>query len=484
MSNLLAALSSAANSISVFEKALSVSQNNIANSATPGYVEQTQTFHALPFDSFSGAAGGVNAGPVSDARNEFAEKAVQRAQTTLGNWEEQITTLQGLQTSFDLTGKSGIPGALNALFSAFSNWSASPNDNTARLGVLNAAQGLAQAFQQQAAEISSAATSADSELTSLVSQVNTLTGRIQQDNIKNTTGGTADSAVQADLYYNLEQLSEIVPITTRKESDGSTTVLLAGQTPLVIGVGQYRIDANIAVPLNPPPSNPGGPPSAQVLDSDGNDITARITSGKIGGLLQARNGTLARLQGDSNQQGSLNQLAQAIADRINSLLTGGNISDADPVTGAPAVPGIALFTYDATNPAATASTLAVNSAITPGQLAAIDPGPPEVGNGIPLAMANLAAPQNAADKINNMSYTQYFGDIAADLGTAISTAQSNRSTTRDALTQAQTLRQQGSGVDLNSEAIKVLQFQQAYDAASKVVNILSQLTQNFLDAIR
>jgi flagellar hook-associated protein 1 FlgK len=100
-----------------------------------------------------------------------------------------------------------------------------------------------------------------------------------------------------------------------------------------------------------------------------------------------------------------------------------------------------------------------------------------------LALANLAAPQNAADKINNMSYTQYFGDIAANLGTAISTAQNNQTTNRDGLTQAQTLRQQGSGVDLNSEAIKVLQFQQAYDAASKVVNILSQLTQNFLDAI-
>jgi flagellar hook-associated protein 1 FlgK len=484
MSNLLASLSSAAGSISVFEKALAVTQNNIANSATPGYVEQTPSFEPITFDPNSGAAGGVTSGPVIDARNVFAEKTVQRAQTALGTWEEQVSTLQGLQTSFDITGASGIPGALNTLFSAFSTWSAAPNDSTAQQSVLNGAQGLALAFHQQAAAISSAATGADSELSSLVSQVNTLAGKIRQDNIQNTNGSAADPAVQADLYNNLEQLSEIAPITTLKESDGSLSVFLAGQTPLVIGQTQYQISSDVAVPTNPPPTNPGGPPSAQVLDANGSDITALITTGKIGGVLQARNGTLAQLQGDSNQQGSLNQLAQAIADRVNSLLTGGNISDANPVTGAPAVPGVPLFTYDATNPAAAASTFAVNPGITPGQLAAIDPGPPEVGNGIPLKLANLAAPQNAADKINNVSYTEFYGGIAGQLGTAISTAQDSQTTSQDALSQAQALRQQDSGVDLNAEAIKVLQFQQSYDAASKMVTILAQLTQNFLDAIQ
>src|SRR6185312_8858168 len=110
------------------------------------------------------------------------------------------------------------------------------------------------------------------------------------------------------------------------------------------------------------------------------------------------------------------------------LLTNGNISNADPVTGAPAVPGIPLFLYDATNATATAQTLTVNPAATANQLAAIDPGPPEVDNGIPLALANLATPQSAADEINNMSYTQFFGNMTGQLGSAISTAQTNQAT--------------------------------------------------------
>jgi flagellar hook-associated protein 1 FlgK len=485
MSNISAALNSMAGAISAFDTALTVSQNNIANAKTPGYVEQTATFEPLPIDySIGGASGGVVAGPVIDARDVYAESAVQQAQTALGNWTQQLGTLQALQSSFPIDGTTGIPGALNRLYSAFSGWAASPNDSNARQAVITASHGLEQAFQQQASAVSSAAQGAENDLTNLVNHVNTLTGKIRQDNISlGTAGGASDAAVQADLYNNLEQLSAIVPITTIRQSDGATEVLLNGQTPLVVGQTQYKIAANVAVPQSPPPTYPSAPPGAQVLDSDGADITREITSGQIGGVLQAVNVTLAQMQGSASQQGSLNQLAQAVADRVNSVLTSGNITNANPVNGTPAMPGVALFTYDATNPAGIAASFSVSPGMTPDQLAAIDPGPPEVDNGIPLALANLATPQTAADEINGMSYNEFYGTLAGQLGTAVSTAQSNQQSTQETLTQAQTLRQQSSGVDLNQEAIRVLQFQQAYDAASKMVAILDQVTQDFLNAI-
>src|SRR5689334_24731432 len=49
---------------------------------------------------------------------------------------------------------------------------------------------------------------------------------------------------------------------------------------------------------------------------------------------------------DSSQPGQLNQLAQAVADRINTLLTSGNISGSQP--------GVPLFTYNAGNPTSAA----------------------------------------------------------------------------------------------------------------------------------
>lgn len=484
MSNLFSALQSSADALSVFQSALSVSQNNIANVSTPGYVKQTQMLEALPFSSSGGASGGVAAGPVESARDTYAEQTVQTAVTSLGTWEQQLGVLQPLQSSFDITGSSGIPGALNQLFQAASGWAAAPNDSTAQASVLNAAQTVSQAFQQQSAAVTQAVASADGQLGGLVSQVNALAGQIRQDNVARSQEGPGDPSLDANVYSTLEQLSEIVPITTLKASDGSTTVLLDGQTPLVLGQNQYQISSNVSVPTNPPPANPGGPPSAQVLDSNGNDITSNITTGQLGGLLHVRNVTLAQLQGDSSQQGSLNQLAQAVADTVNGLLTGGNISDANATTGTPAVPGIPLFTYAAGNPSSVAQTLSVNPNITPSQLAAIDPGPPEVDNGVALKIAALATPQNAADEINGMSYVGFYGDIAGGVGSAISTAQNNQTTAQSVATQARNLRQQSSGVDLNQEAVTVLQFQRSYDAAAKMVTVLDQLTQDVVNMIQ
>ncbi|MEI9973623.1 MAG: methyltransferase domain-containing protein [Ignavibacteriota bacterium] len=48
MSNLLSALDASANALGVFQNALSVSSNNIANSSTPGYVKQIAQLEALP----------------------------------------------------------------------------------------------------------------------------------------------------------------------------------------------------------------------------------------------------------------------------------------------------------------------------------------------------------------------------------------------------------------------------------------------------
>ena len=57
--------------------------------------------------------------------------------------------------------------------------------------------------------------------------------------------------------------------------------------------------------------------------------------------LQLRNQVVPSLIGDSYQTGDLNQMAKQFADRVNQLLTAGNIT-----AGPPAVPGVPIFTYD------------------------------------------------------------------------------------------------------------------------------------------
>jgi flagellar hook-associated protein FlgK len=64
VSNLLASLRSTANALSVFERQLITSQNNVSNASTPGYARQSLTLQAKPFDPNGGIPGGVKAGPI------------------------------------------------------------------------------------------------------------------------------------------------------------------------------------------------------------------------------------------------------------------------------------------------------------------------------------------------------------------------------------------------------------------------------------
>src|SRR2546423_3302607 len=154
MSSLFAALGTATNALDVLENAIGVVQNNVSNANTPGYVTQTPTFLARPFDPAGNVWGGVESGAVLSARNTYAEQAVWSANQHAGSAAQQTASLGALDSLFDVSGTSGIPGALSQLSAAFSSWSSNPTDLTARQQVLTAAQNLSQSFNQTPASIS------------------------------------------------------------------------------------------------------------------------------------------------------------------------------------------------------------------------------------------------------------------------------------------------------------------------------------------
>ena len=123
-----------------------------------------------------------------------------------------------------------------------------------------------------------------------------------------------------------------------------------------------------------------------------------------------------------------------------------------------------------------AATLAVDSALTPDQLAAIDPGPPYVSNGTALNLAGLGNPLNAANQIDSFSFTEFYGSLAAGVGRQLSDAQDQKDIQKQLLTQAQSLREQVSGISLDEQAVLLIQFQRAYQANAKLITVLSDLT--------
>jgi flagellar hook-associated protein 1 FlgK len=69
------------------------------------------------------------------------------------------------------------------------------------------------------------------------------------------------------------------------------------------------------------------------------------------------------------------------------------------------------------------------------------------------------------------------------VGRDVSKAQQETIQYQDSVTQAQLQRQQQTGVSLDEEAAKLLQFQQAYSAMGKMISVLDSLTQTVIDLI-
>lgn len=453
MANLLTSLFNTANSMRAVEQALTVTENNVVNASTPGYVKQTATFEALPFDLTVGLPGGVIPGPVQSARDGFAEQAVRDQQTGLGLYQQKTSDLTAIQTYFDLSSSSGIAPAMSGLFNSFSQLSINPNDTVSRQAVLDQAQTVAQTFHHTAAGLASEGTNIDEQARSTISDINRLASTIAEINGQNRVdpSGGIDAGVDAQLNSTLEELSQEVNFTALQQSDGSITVYVGGQTPLVVGNQTFAISGDFSTA------------QTAVLSSTGTDISGTITGGKLSALLDDKNNVLPSYMSD------LNTLAQGLADQVNNTLQNGiDQHGAAPVTD--------LFHYDANLGAAV--TMGVNP-MTPDQIAATLPGAPG-GNGNAL---NLAALANGK-YLNNYTFAQFYGNLGGRVGTDLSSAQNDKSTKEQLLSQAQTLRQQVSGVSLDQEAEHLIAFQRAYQANAKMLTVLDSLTSTLMNLIQ
>ena len=98
-------------------------------------------------------------------------------------------------------------------------------------------------------------------------------------------------------------------------------------------------------------------------------------------------------------------------------------------------------------------------------------------------MSQLADPTASSDEIGGLSYTQYYAGMAANAGTLLDNANNQLQTQQSAVAQAQNVRQQISGVSLDDEATILIQFQQAYEASSKLITVLDQLTEDTINIL-
>jgi flagellar hook-associated protein 1 FlgK len=462
MGGLLSALNSAATALTALSQSLGISQQNVANASTPGYAAQTASI--VPIGLSGSGAGGGDYIDVSSSSNSFADAAVQAASSQASASQtlaQQLTPVNGL---FDITGTSGILAAFQQFSTAFASLSVTPNDPTAGAAALSAARNVGAAFNSVATSLDNQQSQVNAQVQTTTAEINSLATQIQQLNVQATgdsvSGGSA--GVNTSLRNSLDQLSSLVDITVSTNANGSVSVLAGGQLPLVIGDQAYQLSVN-----------PAAADGSQVTSSAGGNSPATF-SGQLGALLQSSD-TIGQLIGSGTTTGTVNTLASGFASQVNSLLTSG--------VNASGTAGVPIFTFNTTNPANAAGSLALDTTVTPDELGLATTGASAESNGVANQLAALASSTAPADQIGGFSAEGLFGSIAASAGQQLSDANSASTTDQTALTTAQTNRQQQIGVSLDQEAVGITTSQRSYEANAQVVTILNQLTEDAVNII-
>ena len=443
--SLTTALYAATGAMRVFERSLEAAQTNVSNVNTPGYARQRQEIVSF--------RDGIAAGDVISSRDKYNEASVWGRQNGLGRANQQIETLGQVEQALPVGENLGVASSLSSFFSSFTQLAVAPNSVTGRQAVLDKAQTLASDFNTTANRLARSAQGTEQEVSSAISRINSTLADIASFNKAVRVDGsiTQDGGVESRLYKSLENLSEYADFKALQQDDGSISVYLGGQTLGVIGDKALSISSVVV-------NN-----EVQIQDSGGQNITANFETGRLGALLDYRNKKYISYSGD------LNTLAQTVADKVNETLAAGvDLNGAAPVNN--------LFNY---NPAGgTAATLSVTQ-LAPEEIAAALATAPG-GNGNALNLTDLAK----QPQINGYNFTQFYGSIAAKVGGSVADAKANQNTETQLLSQARTIRQDASGVSLDEEAAYVLQVQRGYQAVSKLLTVISSLTDTVLGLIR
>jgi flagellar hook-associated protein 1 len=444
MSNLLGSLLNAAGAMRVMERSMAVVQANVTNASTPGYAKQRHLLTALPFDLSRGLVGGVASGGVIGARSQFAEQSVWRQTHLAGAADERAAHLSRLEPVFTIDPTQGVSGAMSRFFQTASALAVTPNDGGAREQLLQQAARVASAFHYTAAGLREAMSNAAHGVQAQLNEIHAIADQIRQLNaqFKQDYRAQSDAGLDARLHKLLEDLGEKIDFTMLRAEDGSVTILAGGQTPLVIGERVYQLN-----------SGPGGA-GVQVLDSEGRDITTQLKGGRIAALLELRNQLLP------GYEQSLNHLAAAFATEVNQVLASGVDLNGNP-------PSAALFSFD---PAGGAARTIQAGGVTAAELALASPTAPG-GNANALALAALEQQR----LVDGATFAQVFGTLAGRLGRDIANAREEASVQTQLWAQAREIRDELSRVNLDEEAILLMQFQRAYQATAKVIQAADEM---------
>lgn len=435
---------------------INVTGNNIANVNTSGYSRQRVQLTEAPAVNLGGyqVGTGVSVQGVQSFRDRFIESRLQTETGISGRLTARRDALSQVESALQSTGGGGLQNALSAFFGAFRDLDANPNSSALRGIAVQKGAALASAFQSTHKRLDDIRQSTDGQLRTTLDEVNSLSEKIanlnQQIKYAESTGGSA-SVMRDQRGELVNRIAELTGARSFENADGMLTVTIGEGRALVSGDRASLLQANSTPPL-----------SLATVTLNGQ--TAVFDEGSIRGLQDAVNATTAQID-------SLDALAVQIADRVNTLHASGTDQNGNAGTNF----------FNAGAPV-TAANISVNPAIAgdPRLVVASPLNQPGQNGTIAGEIANLLNDPNTTAGSRTGSFGSIFGSMVAEAGEQVRAAEDGLQTQAAIISQAQAQRAAVSGVSLDEEAINLMQYQKAYEAAARFLRVADEMTQTIL----
>lgn len=448
----------------VHQHALDITGHNLANASTPGYSRQEAVIGATaPYTNPSldssvtpGQFGtGVGVESIRRIKDEYLDHQVRRAATDTAYWEDQISVLQRAEASFAEPASSGIGDKIVDFFKAWQDLNNSPQDPGVKASVAQLGDELASLMsytynqltdvQNSVAVIDTTPAVTGGSLKQQVERANDLLVQIRNltDSIKRVYSlGQQPNDLLDKRDQLLEELSHFGPLTVTFETvNGKPT-------------GDFAELKMFGVDLKPAAG------TTLDLTTDGTKITL-----KAYGTIDVVN--LTDNCNDTNQAGSLLGLERARQSLIDfkSRLEDLAVSMRDKIAAVNNQP-----------PAASYPNFFVGD-LSSGNLG-VDPAllsnPGLIDGTKAKDIANLRGEE--IDPVNKpYTFEEYYSLLLTEVGGSTKSTDDMAANQSAISKQLTALRDSVSGVSVDEELTRMLQFQYGFQASARMINTLDEM---------
>lgn len=429
--------------------AIDITARNIANVNTEGYKRRRIDLSKLAL-GLGGLNGMLTKDGVTRIHQRFVENQLWYEDQDLGKYQSDEMILTQVQGIFNEPTASGLSNVLSEFWNVWNDLANDPESQSTRSLVRDKGVILANTFNRNYQSLRDLQYQIGLDIQENVSRVNQVIGQIKTINEKVGVHLSNDLLDQRDLLIN--DLSKLINIDIKEYSSGEVTISSRGQ---ILVSGNYINELVVDISME------NGLRNIDIKFNDGRSVN--ILSGQLGSLIEVHNRHIP------DYIEKLNLLATSIATQVNSIHTSGyNVSG---------VTGIDFFSSDITG----AADFKIDDNVyqNPSLIAtstAID----EPGDG---SIAQLISDIQFEKNIQGGTVSEFYHSLISQIGSQVQEATFLRESQEIVV---QTLRNQQdsiSGVSLDEEMTRLIEFEQAFEAAARMITVVDEMIDTVLNMV-